>query len=96
MDYTTTNGSATAGTDYTGQTDTLTFAPGETEQTITVATSADDLVELNEDFTITLSNIQAGLASVSFADAQGLGTILDARQTGPVNRSPLTPDSAGA
>ncbi|MCX6481773.1 MAG: cellulose binding domain-containing protein, partial [Mycobacterium sp.] len=54
--YATTNGTATAGADYTATTGTLTFAPGVTSQKINVPILADTTVETNEAFTVTLSN----------------------------------------
>ena len=42
VDYATADGTATtAGSDYTGTTGTLTFAPGETTKTVTVTVSGD-------------------------------------------------------
>ncbi len=54
--YTTANGTATAGTDYTAGTGTLTFAPGTTTQTIAVKVLGDTTVEPDETFTLALSN----------------------------------------
>ncbi|MCX2929127.1 cellulase family glycosylhydrolase [Mycobacterium sp. CVI_P3] len=54
--YTTANGTATAGADYTATTGTLTFNPGVTSQTITVKITGDTAVEAGETFTVTLAN----------------------------------------
>mgnify|MGYP002381892220 CR=1 FL=1 len=54
--YATADGTATAGTDYTPTSGTLTFAPGVTTQTIAVNILGDTTVEPNETFTLTLSN----------------------------------------
>ncbi|MFN8073364.1 MAG: cellulase family glycosylhydrolase [Mycobacterium sp.] len=54
--YTTANGTATAGTDYTASSGTLTFAPGVTTQTIAVKVTGDTAVEPDETFTVTLAN----------------------------------------
>ncbi len=51
-----TPGVATAGSDYTTRTGTLTFGPGVTSRTITVATTSDILVEDPETLTVILSN----------------------------------------
>ncbi|MFM6548257.1 MAG: FG-GAP-like repeat-containing protein, partial [Microcystis panniformis] len=76
VDYATANGTATAGTDYTAiPTTTLTFNPGETSKTITVAVNGDNQVELNETFFLNLSNLQANGSNVTLADNQGQGTI---------------------
>ena len=57
MDWTTADGTATAGEDFTAASGTLTFPPGDTEKTITV-TIVDDLLdeEDKEDFSIQFSN----------------------------------------
>jgi hypothetical protein len=57
VDYETVDGTATAGTDYTGiSTTTLTFADTVDTATIDVVITGDTTVELDETFTITLSN----------------------------------------
>jgi hypothetical protein len=55
VDYTTANGTASAGSDYSAQSGTLTFAPGVTTQPITVPIANDLSDEPNETFTVTLS-----------------------------------------
>lgn len=54
--YATTDGTATTGGDYTAASGTLTFLPGETSKTITVAITGDRTYEPDEAFSITLSN----------------------------------------
>ena len=56
VDYATNGGTATAGSDYTATSGTLTFAPGETAKTFTVAVLDDALGEANETVLLTLSN----------------------------------------
>jgi hypothetical protein len=58
VDYATANGSATAGLDYAATNGTLTFAPGETNQSLTVPILNDGLAESSttETFRVTLSN----------------------------------------
>jgi hypothetical protein len=56
VQYATSNGTATAGSDYVAKSGTLTFAPGTTSQTITIAVNGDRTAEANETFTVTLSN----------------------------------------
>ena len=75
VDYTTTDGTATAGTDYTATSGTLTFAPGETSKTITVPISDDSTDEDNETLTLTLSN--ASPTDVAIDTATATGTIID-------------------
>jgi chitinase len=54
--WATANDEATAGSDYTAATGTLSFAPGETSKTIPVSTRNDNDAESDEDFTVTLSD----------------------------------------
>ncbi len=56
VDYATADGTATAGADYTAASGTLTFAPGETEQTVAVTILDDAHDEGEETFTLTLRN----------------------------------------
>lgn len=74
VDYTTTDGTAVSGNDYTAISDTLTFDPGETSKFITVTVSGDRIDEGDsETFTVDLSDE----VNANLDDAQGLGTILD-------------------
>ena len=73
VDYATSDGTAEAGLDYTETSGTLTFAPGETAQTVSVAVLDDDHDEGDETFTLTLSNPTGGNAWL--ADATATGTI---------------------
>jgi Calx-beta domain/Beta-propeller repeat len=56
VDYATSDGTATAGADYTATGGTLTFARGQTRQTFTVPITPDALAEGVETVNITLSN----------------------------------------
>ena len=69
--YATANGTATAGSDYTAASGTLTFAAGETSKTVAVTVAGDGLNEANETFTFNLS----APTNAAIADAQGIGTI---------------------
>ncbi len=69
VNYATSNGTATAGQDYTAGSGTITFAAGETAKTVSVAISGDATVESDETFTVTLSN--ANGATISAASAVG-------------------------
>ncbi len=71
VDYATANNTATAGSDYTATSGTLTFTPGNTTQTITVLVNGDTTVEANETFNVNLSNP----SNATIADNQGVGTI---------------------
>ncbi|WMW79455.1 Calx-beta domain-containing protein [Undibacterium cyanobacteriorum] len=73
--YNTSNGTATAGSDYTSTTGTLTFAPGVTTQTITVniANDAPAIFEGAETFNVNLVTP----TNATIADNLGVGTIRD-------------------
>ena len=71
--WTTTNGSAAAGSDYAAASGTASFAPGQTSRTLSVDVNGDALVELDETFTLALNTP----ANATLADASGLGTILN-------------------
>ena len=70
----TANGTATAGSDYTPPSPTtVTFSPGETEKTVTVAVLGDLLDEPDETFLVNLSNP----SSAFIENREGVGTIVD-------------------
>jgi hypothetical protein len=80
LTYTTTNGSATAGQDYTAATGTVTFAAGSVSQVITISVTGDTTVEPAETFTVTLSNPVG--ATIATASATGTITNDDAATPG--------------
>ncbi|WP_091356218.1 VWA domain-containing protein [Amphritea atlantica] len=80
-------GDSAEANDFTGNSGTLTFAPGVTSQTFTVQTTQDGIYEGGETFTATLSNNSAGS---TIADATATGTILD-DGTGPGPFDPTGP-----
>ena len=58
VDYATVDGDAVGGSDYTAASGTLTWPDGLSgNQTISIAITDDDTVELSESFTVTLSNV---------------------------------------
>ena len=71
VDYATSNGTATAGADYTATSGKLTFDPGETEQTVNVTVLDDVHDDGGETLTLTLSNA----TGARIADATATGTI---------------------
>jgi hypothetical protein len=80
VDYATSDGTALAGKDYDATTGTLTFAPGQTTQSVSVSVRADRKTEANEAFTLTLSNVDGGAASgppVTVVKEDATATILD-------------------
>ncbi len=74
VDWATRDGTATAGADYVADSGTLTFAAGETEQTISVAVLEDDIDEGRETMVLRLSG---GSAGARLTDPEGQGTIHD-------------------
>ena len=71
VDYATSDGTATAGSDYTATSGTLTFAAGETAKTVSVPVLDDAHDEGSETLTLTLSNA----SGATIADAEATGTI---------------------
>jgi hypothetical protein len=58
VDYATVDGDAVGGSDYTAASGTLTWPDGLSgNQTISIAITDDNTVELSESFTVTLSNV---------------------------------------
>ena len=91
VDYATSDGTATSGSDYTAASGTLTFSPGDTTKTVSVPVAADDIDEDDETFTLTLTNpvnasipntLESGSATIRDDDTAGVtvsapGTGLD-------------------
>jgi hypothetical protein len=73
MQWTTANGTATAGSDYVAASNTLTILQGGLSGTISVTVNGDTVVELDETFFVNLSNPVNG----TFGDVQGQGTIVN-------------------
>jgi disulfide oxidoreductase YuzD len=73
VDYSTANGTATAGSDYQATSGTLTFAPGETTKSILVPIINDTMDEPSETFFVNLTNA----SNATILDNQGQGTITD-------------------
>ena len=71
VDYATSNGTATAGQDYTATSGTLSFSPGDTAKTVTVPVLNDAIDDGIETMTLTLSNA----SNARIADGSATGTI---------------------
>ncbi|MGB5593786.1 MAG: Calx-beta domain-containing protein, partial [Crocosphaera sp.] len=71
VDYTTSDGTATAGEDYTAVSGTLTFNDGQSIKTITIPINNDSVNEEDESFTVTLSNPTNG----AILDTENTATI---------------------
>ena len=78
--YATADGTATAGSDYTATSGTLTFAAGETEQTVLVPVLDDAHDEGEETLTLRLTNATGAV----IADGEATGTI---KNTDPLQRA---------
>src|SRR5207244_3305810 len=59
VDYATSDGTATAGSDYTATSGTASFEPGQRTFTFTVPVLTDTIVEGDETVTLTLRNVSA-------------------------------------
>jgi ribosomal protein L35AE/L33A len=73
VNYSTASGTASASTDYTSTSGTLSFTAGVVTGTIAVSVLGDTLDEPNETFQLNLSNA----SGATIADNQGIGTITD-------------------
>ena len=97
VNYATADGTATAGSDYTATSGTLTFAPphasNSVTQTITVPVTGDTVFEPNETFFVNLN----GATNATISDAQGQGTINndEAQPTIAINDVTLAEGNAG-
>jgi hypothetical protein len=83
VNYSTADGTATAGSDYTATSGTLTFPAGTRTRTIGVSVLGDTTTEPNETFTVGLS----GAANASISQGQGTGTIVNDDGTPPATLS---------
>ena len=73
VNYATSNGTATAGSDYTAASGTLTFAPGETSKSFSVAIIDDSIAETSETINLTLSSA----TKAALGQATAVLTIVD-------------------
>jgi len=80
VDYATSNGTATAGSDYTGVSGTLTWTTGQTGDKTFAVTIADDALDENNE-TINLAIANAANATISGASATATITDNDASPT---------------
>ena len=79
VDYATSDGTATSGSDYTSDSGTLSFSPGSTSKNVSVTIADDDLDEADETFSLMLSNavnadiqIASGSATIRDDDTAGV------------------------
>ena len=71
--YATSDGTASAGSDYTAVSSSLSFEPGETSKTISVEIAGDTAIEANETFFVDLASPSNG--SVQLLTGRATGTI---------------------
>ncbi|WP_395736886.1 S8 family serine peptidase [Prosthecobacter sp.] len=88
VNYATSNGTATAGSDYTATSGTLSFAVGELVKTFAIPITNDTALESNETIQVTLSS--AGGNTTLGTLASGSVTIVDDDAPTPVAISPAT------
>ena len=72
VSFTTTDGTATAGSDFEMQSGTLTFPAGETAQSVTVSVNGDIDVETDEVFFLTLSSP----SNATLGNPEGIATVV--------------------
>jgi len=73
VNFTTVDGSAVAGTDYTAKSGTVTFKPKDVSEVITIPVIGDLTQESNKTFTVQLSNP----VNATLGDSAAVGTIID-------------------
>jgi len=90
--FTTSNGTATAGSDYVATSGGVTFAPGEVEKPVVVLVNGDTVDETQETFFLDISNVQ----NATVGSNRGTGFIVD--DDGPtisINDVTVTEGNAG-
>jgi hypothetical protein len=94
VNYATSDGTATAGSDYVAVASTpLSFSPGQTSKPVNITVNGDTTFEPSETFNVNLS----GATNATIADNQGVGTITndDAQPTISINDVSVTEGNAG-
>jgi hypothetical protein len=90
VSYATSNVTAVSGTDYVAALGTISFAPGQTARTVSVAIKGDRTPEMSETFRVTLSNP----VNATLRDGLAVGTITNddqLRTGGPGQKNPPAP-----
>jgi hypothetical protein len=89
--YATSDGSATAGSDYQATSGSVTFNPGDTSKTITVPVIGDRLGEYDEYFSVSLTGANGAMVN----NGTGYCTIFDDEPRLSVNSSSVTEGNSG-
>ena len=92
VDYRTVDGTATAGTDYTGVSGTLRFVIGEQSKTVTVQVLENDREEEDETFTLQLSDASRGY--INSGKATGIITSPESTSNSPATGRPSVTGTA--
>ena len=93
---TTTNGTATSGSDYNGGSASASFAPGETSKSVALSVRGDTVIEEDETFFVTLSAPSSG---TTLGRSMATGTIIDDdgdRSPDPFSFPPVTNAAQGS
>ncbi len=95
--YAIANGTATAGSDYTAKTGTLTIAAGQTSGTITIPVTGETVYETDETILLTLSNPTGASFAGGASSLTATGTITndDAKPTATINAPTVTEGNSG-
>ena len=96
VDYATSDGTATAGADYTAASGTLSFQPGDTAKTVSVQVLDDSHNEGSETMTLTLSNATGAVINSNAAQATGTITNNDPIPQAWISRFGRTVAGSGA
>ncbi len=92
VNYTTTDASAVAGSDYTTKSGTVTFTAGQTSRTVVISVTGDTNIESDETFFVDLSSS----AGANLADNRGVVTIInDDSPTISINDVSVTEGNSG-
>jgi dienelactone hydrolase len=83
LDYATTNGTATAGSDYTETKGTLAFAAGEMTKSFVVPILNDGVAEKDEQFKVVLSNPTGGMVLGAATNVAATVTVCDVTEMLP-------------
>jgi uncharacterized repeat protein (TIGR01451 family) len=71
VDYETADGTALAGQDYEATSGTLTFAPGQTTQSVPIPLLTDQISENSETLTLSIANVDGGFSAATAAAVSG-------------------------
>lgn len=91
VQFLTASGTANSGSDFQSTGGTVTFAPGQTSQTVAVGVIGDRSPESTEAFFVNLSSP----TNATIADGQGVGTILDNEPRVSINDVSMTEGDSG-